>query len=140
VAGGWTLNWSYRFTSGNPVAGINAVNKCATLLVDEQSHDRQWNNTTTCWAGNPSYMPRVVEDRYAWLRQMDNVTTNLAAAKEFGVTERVKVQLRGEAFNLLNHVIYKPANTTYNNVDFGKLSIEQQNFPRQIQVSAKLRF
>jgi hypothetical protein len=40
----------------------------------------------------------------------------------------------------LNQVIYKPANTTYNNVDFGKLSIEQQNFPRQIQLSAKIRF
>jgi hypothetical protein len=140
VAGGWTLNWSYRFTSGNPVAGINAVNKCGTLLVDQQSHDRQWNNTTACWAGNPSYMPRVVEDRYAWLRQMDNVTVNLAAAKEFVVTERLKLQLRGEAFNLLNYVIYKPANTTYNNVDFGKLSIEQQNFPRQVQLSAKVRF
>jgi hypothetical protein len=140
VAGGWTLNWSYRFTSGNPVAGINAVNKCGTLLVDEQTHDRQWNNTSSCWAGNPSYMPRVVEDRYAWLRQMDNVTTNLAAAKEFSVSERLKLQLRGEAFNLLNHVIYKPANTTYNNADFGKLSIEQQNFPRQIQLSAKIRF
>jgi hypothetical protein len=85
-------------------------------------------------------MPRVVEDRYAWLRQMDNQTVNLAAAKEFAVTERLKFQLRGEAFNLLNSVIYKPANTTYNNADFGKLSIEQQNFPRQIQISAKVRF
>lgn len=140
VTGGWTLNWSYRFTSGNPVGGINAVNRCGTLLVDEQTHDRQWNNTSSCWGGNPSYMPRVVEDRYAWLRQMDNETVNLAAAKEFTLSERLKLQLRGEAFNLLNHVIWKPANTSYNNVDFGKLSIEQQNFPRQIQMSAKIRF
>jgi len=32
------------------------------------------------------------------------------------------------------------ANTTYNNVEFGKKSIGQQKFPRPVQVSAKLRF
>jgi hypothetical protein len=71
---------------------------------------------------------------------MDNITVNLAAAKSFQVTERFRLQLRGEAFNLANRPIYRPANTTYNNVDFGKESIEQQNFPRQVQVSAKITF
>ena len=48
VAGGWTINWVYRFTNGKP-----------------------------------AYQPRIVENRYAWLRQMDNITVNLAAAKTF---------------------------------------------------------
>jgi hypothetical protein len=140
VVGGWTMNWAYRYTSGNPIAGINAVNKCGSLIVEPQTHDRWFNNTTSCWAGNPSYLPRVVEDRYAWLRQMDNITLNMAAAKTFRLTERYSVQIRGEAFNLANRPIYRPPNTTYNNVDFGKESIEQQNFPRQVQLSAKFTF
>ncbi len=140
VIGGWRMNWVYRYTSGNPVAGINAVNTCGTLLVEDQTHDRWFNNTTGCWKGNPSYMPRVVEDRYAWLRQMDNITVNVAAAKTFQVTERVRFQLRGEAFNLANRPIYKAPVTTYNDVRFGMMSIEQQNFPRNIQISAKLEF
>jgi hypothetical protein len=118
VVGGWTLNWVYRFTSGNPIAGVNAINGCGDLLVASQTKDRWWNNDRTCWRGNPAYMLRVVEDRYAWLRQMDNITTNLAAAKTFQVTERWRFQLRGEAFNLQNRPIYKPAPTAYTDVRF----------------------
>jgi hypothetical protein len=140
LAGGWTVNWVFRYNSGNPVNGINAVNTCGVLLVNDQSHDRWWNNNRDCWRGNPSYTPRVVEDRYAWLRQMEAITANLAAAKTFTVTERWRLQLRGEAFNLANRPIYRPAPTTYTDVRFGMLSNEQQNFPRNVQVSMKLLF
>jgi hypothetical protein len=140
IIGGWRLNWVYRYTSGNPVAGINAVNSCDVLLVPDQTRDRWWNNDKSCWRGNPSYSFRVVPDRYAWLRQMDNITVNLAASKTFTVTEKWKFQLRAEAFNLVNRPIYRPAPTTYTDARFGMLSMEQQNFPRNIQVSAKLLF
>jgi hypothetical protein len=139
--GGWRVNWVYRYISGAPIAGINAVNRCGTLLVDDQSHDRWWNNTKGCWAGNPSYLPRAVEDRYAWLREQENITVNLAAAKTFKIGEgRWGFQLRGEAFNLMNRPIYRPAPTTYTDVRFGMQSIEQRNFPRNIQVSGKILF
>jgi len=140
ITGGWTMNWAYRYTSGTPVGGINAVNTCGTLLLSDQSHDQWWNNNKSCWRGNPGYMPRVVEDRYAWLRWQDNLTVNLAASKTFKVSERWSLNLRGEAFNLLNTPIWKTASTTYSDVNFGMLSIEQRNFPRNIQVAAKLLF
>jgi hypothetical protein len=140
IIGGWRVNWVYRFTSGNPIAGINAVNVCGTLLVENQTRNHWWNNDRNCWRGNPGYQPRVVEERYAWLRQMDNLTVNLAASKSFKVAERWTFQLRGEAFNLLNSPIYRPAPTTYTDVRFGMLSSEQQNFPRNVQISAKLLF
>jgi hypothetical protein len=60
---------------------------------------------------------------------MDNITVNFAASKEFAVTERWKFQLRGEAFNLANRPIYRPAPFVIVDINFGKLSIEQQNFP-----------
>ena len=140
IIGGWRMNWVYRFTSGNPIAGINAQNSCGFLLLENQTRDHWWNNDPACWKGNPSYWLRNVENRYAWLRQMDNITVNLAASKTFTVTEKWKFQLRGEAFNLANRPIYKPASTTYNDARFGMLSIEQQNFPRNVQISAKLIF
>jgi hypothetical protein len=140
VAGGWMMNWAYRYTSGTPVSGINAVNSCGTLLVSPQTPDRLWNNDPGCWKGNPSYMPRVVEDRYAWLRLQDNLTINLAANKNFRLTERWKLNLRAEAFNLFNTPIYRAASTSYTNADFGKQPVDQRNFPRQIQLAAKLTF
>ena len=53
-------------------------------------------------------------DRFPWLRQMDNVTTNLSIAKTFQVTERWswRFNLRGEAFNLMNHPLYGAPDTT----------------------------
>ncbi|MGH9723255.1 MAG: hypothetical protein ACRD8O_23845, partial [Bryobacteraceae bacterium] len=140
VIGGWTMNWLFRYTSGNPIGGINAVNACGTLLVENQTPGRWWNNDRTCWRGNPGYSLRVVEDRYAWLRQMDNITVNFAGSKSFQVAENWKLELRGEAFNLANRPIYRPAPTSYTDARFGMLSIEQQNFPRNVQVSMKLKF
>ena len=140
VISGWTVNWIYRFTSGSPVAGIDAINSCANFLVAEQTKDRWFNNDKTCYKGRASFTLRVIPDRYAWLRQMDNLSVNVAAAKTFRLTERWSFNLRGEAFNVANHPIYKAPDTGFTNARFGMLPLEQQNFPRVMQVSAKLIF
>ena len=45
------------------------------------------------------------------------------------LTEKWKFELRGEVFNLANRPIYRPAPVSITGVNFGRLSIEQQNFP-----------
>ena len=141
VINGWTVNYVYRYTSGNPVAGIDAQSNCSNLLVEEQTKDRWFNNDKSCaFRNRASYTPRVVPDRYAWLRQADNASLNLAGAKTFSISERWKFNLRGEAFNLFNHPLYGAPDTGYTSVRFGMLPLAQQNFPRLIQVSAKLIF
>ena len=141
VISGWTMNYIYRYTSGNPVGGINAVSSCPNLLVENQTKDRWFNNDKSCgYRSLASYVPRTVPDRYAWLRQMDNVSVNLAAAKTFALTERWKFNLRGEAFNLFNHPLYGAPDIGFNNARFGMLPLTQQNFPRLVQISAKLSF
>ena len=141
VISGWNVNWIYRFTSGNPVAGIDALSNCADLVVENQTKDRWFNNDKSCnYRSRASYTLRVVPDRYARLRQMDNLSVNLAVGKTFAVTERWKFNLRGEAFNLMNHPIYKAPDTSITSVRFGMLPLDQQNFPRVMQVSAKLIF
>jgi hypothetical protein len=138
IAGGWTLNFIYRYNSGNPVAGMDTVDSCVELLVPEQVHDQWFNNTKSCYKARPSYTLRNVPDRYAWLRQMDNTTVNLAGAKTFLLTERFRFNLRAEAFNLLNHPLYGAPDTNYQDARFGMLPVGQQNFPRLIQISGKV--
>lgn len=141
VIGGWTVNYIFTFNSGIPVAGINTLFSCASYLTDNQTHDHWFNNDKTCYKAYPnSYYLRTVPDRFPWLRQMDNLTMNLAGAKTFTLTERWKFNLRGEAFNLMNHPLYGAPDTTYTDARFGMLPVAQQNFPRLIQVSAKLIF
>ena len=139
--GGWTINWIYRYTSGIAVGGIDAVDYCSEkFLVDNQVHDRWFNNDPACFRARPNYTLRVVPDRYSWLRQMDNTSMNLGGAKTFTLTERWRFNLRAEAFNLFNHPLYGAPDTTRTNARFGMLPVGQQNFPRLIQVSAKLLF
>ena len=127
--------------AGNPVNGIDVVSSCPGFLLDNQTPDHWFNNDTrNCYKSRPSYTLRNVPDRYPWLRQMDNTTVNLAGAKTFTLTERWRFNLRAEAFNLLNHPLYGAPETGYQNVRFGMLPVGQQNFPRLIQVSAKLLF
>jgi hypothetical protein len=139
--GGWTINWIYRYTSGIPVAGIDAVNYCSEkFLIPNQTHDQWFYNDPTCYRARANYTLRAAPDRYDWLRQMDNSSVNLAGAKSFTVTERWRFDLRAEAFNLFNHPLYGAPDTTRTDARFGMLPVGQQNFPRLIQVSAKLRF
>jgi hypothetical protein len=140
VAGGWSVHYVYTYRSGNPVAGIDAVNYCGTLLVDNQNRDQWFNNNSSCYKNRPNYTLRNVPDRYAWLRQMDMTNVNLAGSKTFSVTERWKFSLRAEAFNLFNHPIYGAPSTSITSATFGQLPTDQQNFPRIIQISAKILF
>lgn len=136
--GGWTLNFVYRFNSGNPVAGMDVVSYCPDLLLTDQTHDQWFNNTKGCYKSRAAYTLRTAQDRFPWLRQMDNTSVNLAAAKIFPIREALRFSLRGEAFNLLNHPLYGAPDTNYQDARFGMLPVGQQNFPRLVQVSAKL--
>jgi Carboxypeptidase regulatory-like domain len=139
--GGWTINWIYRYTSGIPVAGIDAVNYCSEkFLVANQTPDRWFYNDPACYKSRANYTLRAVPDRYDWLRQMDNTSVNLAGAKTFTITERWRFSLRAEAFNLFNHPLYGAPDTTRTDARFGMLPVGQQNFPRLIQVSGKVLF
>jgi hypothetical protein len=63
----------------------------------------------------------------------------LSGSKMFQLSERRwKLNLRGEAFNLLNHPLCGGPDTNYQDARFGMLPVGQQNFPRLIQVSAKV--
>lgn len=140
IVNGWNVNWIYRFTSGIPVNRMDVIYQCDTYLTDNQTHDHWFNNDRSCYKGRPNYTLRVVEDRFANLRQMDNPSLNIAAAKTFSLTERWKFNLRGEAFNVTNTPLYGGPDTGYQNVRFGMLPVGQQNFPRLVQISAKLLF
>ncbi|HMG75087.1 MAG TPA: hypothetical protein VK582_16410, partial [Pyrinomonadaceae bacterium] len=66
-------------------------------------------------------------------------TLDLALQREFTVTEKVKFQIRVEAFNALNHTNLGTPNRFVNTPQFGTIT-EAATPPREIQFGARLSF
>jgi hypothetical protein len=79
------------------------------------------------------------------------VNLDFSVHKQFNVTEKYKLELRGEAFNLTNTVLFPgpdnnpsdgPPTQQANGIwtGFGTVNLYQQNFPRIVQLGVKLLF
>lgn len=64
----------------------------------------------------------------------------MALQKTFKMSERFSFQLRGESFNVTNTPIMPGPNTDWSSPQFGKVTLQQQNFPRLVQLAGKVYF
>lgn len=60
--------------------------------------------------------------------------------KRFQLTERFALDFRNEFFNLTNSVVFAGPGTSITAGDFGKITLRQNNTPRQIQFALRLSF
>ncbi len=109
-------------------------------------------NPTACYETSlPPFVLSQEPGQIGSLRQPQNVNLSLTLEREFPITERWKLQLRGEADNLLNSVLFggpdtnpydgppvKQANGSWQG--FGTIAPFQLNFPRIVKLSLKLFF
>lgn len=140
VFGGWNYNWIYTYFAGPPTPHIDADFRCASYIVEDQSPTRWFNNDRACYTQRAPFTFREVGDRFAWIRDPSKPQINMAIAKRFDLTERFKLEARGEAFNATNTPILRGPNTGFTSPQFGILPIQQDNFPRNIQLGLRLRF
>jgi hypothetical protein len=71
------------------------------------------------------------------LRTFSNLNENISLAKTFRIGERFRLDLRGEAFNLFNRVVFGSPSASLDSNTFGVIT-SQANTPRQMQVALKL--
>ena len=61
----------------------------------------------------------------------------MSLAKTFNITESIRVDLRGEGFNIFNRTIFGTGSTSLNAGNFGIVT-NQANDPRQMQLGLKV--
>jgi hypothetical protein len=71
------------------------------------------------------------------VRNFWNMSENISVAKTITVSSQLRLDVRMEAFNVFNRVVWGSPNTNFNNNNFGVIT-GQSNTPRQMQVGLKL--
>ena len=71
------------------------------------------------------------------VRRPWNLTENLSVAKTISLSSGVRLDIRGEVFNLFNRVTWGAPEQNFNSANFGLIT-SQQNAPRQMQLGLKL--
>ena len=71
------------------------------------------------------------------VRRPWNLSENVSLAKTITMTSQLRLDVRMEAFNLFNRVVWGEPNTDFNNNNFGLITATA-NSPRQMQLGLKL--
>lgn len=155
VLGGWQMNGGVSILSGSPLnfggnSGVlrapgnsNTLNRFGPINVTKgNGRDATWFTPTICNAsitsncfaqpGNGQFGnlgPNVISGPGSW-------NMSLSVFREFSISERLKFQLRGESFSVVNTPNWNNPNTDINSASFGYITGAGGN--RTVQLGTKI--
>jgi hypothetical protein len=158
VIGGWRISAIQIYSSGTPI-GLTRNNSLSAALLNGQNRpiidgyddwrapikgdkfDPQVDAFLKPAAAFPTQVAYVFGNSTKYnpkVRNFWNQDESVSLAKSFRIKESMRIDLRGEAFNILNRTIFatSSANLNLNSNTFGVIN-SQSNNPRQMQVALK---
>jgi hypothetical protein len=157
LVNGWTLGSVFNAQSGFPVG----VNTGWWYTCPDKSYrpaggtsvgqGRWFSNDLSCWTGITAWGLMNLKGRTSAVRQPTVPNLDLSIQKNTPIRENLVFQLRLDAFNALNSVLFGGPDTnpgdgaaSYSPTSgwsgFGTVGATQQNFPRILQISGKISF
>jgi len=152
VLGGWQINGITTYQTGTPlsisannVTGIfnprqlaNNNGRSGKLTGDIHQRLNRYFDTSV-FSQPPPFTFGNLSVTLPDIRSPGIRNWDLSIFKEFQPRERTTLQLRVEAFNAFNTVLFGSPNTSVTSSTFGQIST-QANSPRQLQLGLKLLF
>ncbi len=146
VIGGWQLSAIYIMQSGQPLTWGDVVFfGNADDIVNGPHTAEQYFNINAGFTRNTATRPASYHYR-TWPFRFSNVrgptmnNVDMSINKKWKLNERgMELQVRGEATNAFNHVLFANPNTDQFSTAFGQIT-SAANYPRQIQAVARLNF
>jgi hypothetical protein len=157
LIGGWQFNWDFATQSGRPLDEPGGLEPIASARLDHPTPEH-WFNTcyfdlngvaqkcltgeSPVWRQRPPFTLRTTPNRFSDIRVPWKPTLDASVFKTFRFNNRYRLQLRFEAFNAFNSVIYPAPNTDFTSQNFGKIADPKGTiyFPRNMQIGVKFLF
>jgi hypothetical protein len=138
ILGGWVVSSLFTYNTGLPIRLGSAVVTGDPALSNPTSG--RWFNTSMI-SVLPAYTERTNPVQYSDLVGPRFVNDDMTLAKQFQIIERVRFELRMEAYNALNAFTPAAPTTTIGNSNFGKcVGALAGTSGRQVQVSGRFTF
>lgn len=152
VLGGWEVHSILRYMNGSLVGAPGGVFSTGVNPKLDNGTYQQWFNTCTlntsgvrqncadasqpvAFVQTPLYTLRTLSGVLPGIRTEVPTTLDLSLFKTFRIQEKIRVQLRANAYNLANTPVFGGPNTTS-----GVIGIGQVNDPRIVELGLKLNF
>jgi hypothetical protein len=146
IMGGWQVQGVYQYQVYTALGFGNAIftgNIGDIPLPRDERTRQEWFNVNAGFNRISSQQLldnlRTLPLAFSNVRAAPVNNFDLSAIKIVGISERFKLELRGEFLNALNHCQFAAPNTTPSSTAFGTVTA-QANQARQAQIIAKLRF
>ncbi len=140
IAGGWQVNWSGVFQSGVPMPYPDWYLRGDPKLESGQSLNQWFNTSKSVWVQRPTDTLRVTQLRSPSIRRHNAPQVNTTVLRYFTIHERQKLQLKASAFNVSNTPIFGQPDTNPASPSFGRVTIDQINLPRSIELGLRYSF
>jgi len=139
VAGGWQLSMIQTFQSGGALLIPDVLyTGIDPRLPSEQRSVAKWFNTAA-FQTLPAFTLRTISTRVPSLVGDAIVNYDFSLSKMTRITERVRFQLRWEAFNALNRLQLGAPNLSPSSGSYGRIT-NQANASRSMQLGGRLEF
>ena len=141
LIGGWQITGIWNTQSGPPVEWGNVIYLGGDLAWDSQNLNNSFNRSAfnTVAAQQLDRNRRFFNTRFSSYRAAGVNNVDASVIKNVPITERVRFQLRGEAFNLINRPQFNGPNLSPADANFARIT-SQANLNRAIQLAARVVF
>jgi hypothetical protein len=139
VLGGWSMSSFTTINSGQP---LNLTNGNPFVLTGNptQNVPAGFSFNPNVFANLPAYTPFAGPRVMAGLDGPVHWDVDAALSKSFRIREGMHLQLRVEAYNLTNTVMFNAADSNFGDSNFGQSDPSQFNIGRTIQYSLRFVF
>lgn len=150
ILGGWQVAATYEFQPGPLLAWQNMFynGDLNTFEKDATSGNKtwdQWFNTSLPFERTAANQPAAFQTR-VFPRFFNGVRAdglnqwNANVLRRISITERVRLELRGDFINLQNRSQMNPPELTPTSTNFGRITSQTSSLNRFIQIQARLQF